>query len=625
MVNPNDFDFGGWATRHNLKCSDKRVIMPNAFAHNDGKKVPLMWGHQHNDVLHVLGHAILENRAEGVYAHCKFNNSEAGLAAKEAVQHGDLEALSIYANQLRQQGDNVIHGEIRELSLVIAGANPGAFIDCVIKHDDSADQEGIIYANDNIPLDILMHASDDDQGDENGEGAKEDPEATDGKTLKEVFDAAMQKLDSNEQNVIYAMISQGMTHSDSEEDPDEDTQTDDENENNNEEENEMSHNVFESGNDTHTGAVLTHADQQAILEIAKSRRVGSLQHAIQEYLEDEDHKHLAHAFVNEAGEDAIETLFPEYQDVKSGAPELLQRDKGWVGAVMKGIHKSPISRIRTRQADARAVELMAKGHKKGDQKTNMGNIKLLSRTTDPWTVYVKDSMHRDDIADITDFNVVEYKRGIMRDLLDEKLAMCAMIGDGLEDGDADKVPAEHIRPIWTDDDLYTIHTTVDIAAAKAELQGSNTGANFGENFIYSEAIVAASLYSREKYKGSGNMMCICDPHLLNVMLLARDLNGRRIYGSKDELCAALNASSIHTAEQFAGKVRTTADGKKMQLLAIFVNLDDYHFGATKGGQVTHFSQFDIDYNQEKYLIEARLSGALVRPYSAIVLEMPVTE
>lgn len=607
----NEFDFGGWATRHGLRCSDKRVIVQGAFAHMDGKKVPLMWGHQHNDVFHVLGHAILENRAEGVYAHCKFNDTESGREAKKAVQHGDIEALSIYANQLRQQGDNVMHGEIREVSLVVAGANPGAFIDCVIKHDDSSDEEAIIYANNNIPLDILMHASDDDQADKNGEGAKEEKKVDNEKTLKEVFDAAMKKLDSDEQDAVYAVI--GIA---SEADDDE-TETD------NKEENEMSHNVFENSNDTHTGAVLTHADQQAILEIARSRRVGSLQHAIQEYCE--SNEHLAHGFVNEAGEDVIETLFPEYQDVKSGAPELLERDYGWVGAVMKGIHKSPISRIRTRQADARAVELMAKGHKKGEQKTNMGNIKLLSRTTDPWTVYVKDSMHRDDITDITDFDVVEYKRGIMRRLLDEKLALCAMIGDGLEDGDADKVPEEHIRPIWTDDELYTIHATVDIAAAKAELQGSNTGANFGDNYIYSEATVTASLYAREKYKGSGNMAFFCDPHLLNVMLLARDLNGRRIYGSKAELCAALNASSIHTAEQFAGKIRTTKDGKKMKLLGIFVNLDDYHFGATKGGQVTHFSQFDIDYNQEKYLIEARLSGALVRPYSAIVLEIPVNE
>ena len=616
MENSNEFDFGGWATRHNLKCSDKRVIMPNAFAHNHGKKVPLMWGHQHHDVLHVLGHAILENRAEGVYAHCKFNNTEAGLAAKEAVQHGDIEALSIYANQLRQQGDNVMHGEIRELSLVIAGANPGAYIDWVIAHDDSTDGEALIYANDHIPLDILMHASDDNQADENGEGAKEDTKVENEKTLEEVFDAAMKKLDSDEQTAVYAVIALA---ADGENDDDNNTDTD------NKEENEMSHNVFESNNDTRTGAVLTHADQVAILEIAKSRRVGSLQHAIQEYLEDENNQHLAHAFVDEEGNDAIETLFPDYQDVKPGAPEVLTRDYGWVGAVMKAIHKSPISRIRTRQADARAVELMAKGHKKGTQKTPMGNIKLLSRTTDPYTVYVKDDMHRDDIVDITDFNVVEYKRSIMRGLLNEKLALCATIGDGLEDGDADKVPEEHIRPIWKDDDLYAIHAVVDIAAAKAELQGTNTAANFGENFIYSEAIIAASLNARVQYKGSGNMMFICDPYLENKMLLARDLNGRRLYATKAELCSALNASSMHTAEQFAGKIRTAADGKKYQLLGIFVNFDDYHFGATKGGQVTHFNQFDIDYNREKYMIEARLSGALVRPYSAIVLEMPVTE
>jgi HK97 family phage prohead protease len=614
MENSNEFDFGGWATRHGLKCSDKRVIMPNAFAHNDGKKVPLMWGHQHHDVLHVLGHAILENRAEGVYAHCKFNNSEAGLAAKEAVQHGDIEALSIYANQLRQQGDNVMHGEIRELSLVIAGANPGAFIDWVIKHDDSTDGEATIYANGGIPLDVLVHASDDSQADENGEGAKEEKKVTNEKTLKEVFDTAMGKLDADEQNAVYAVI--GMA-ADAEADDDDNNETD------NKEENEMSHNVFENGNDTHTGAVLTHADQVAILELARSRRVGSLQHAIQEYCE--SNEHLAHGFVDAEGADAIETLFPEYQDVKPGAPEVLTRDYGWVGAVMKGIHKSPISRIRTRQADARAVELMAKGYKKGTEKTKMGNIKLLSRTTDPYTVFVKDDMHRDDTIDITDFNVVEYKRGIMRGLLDEKLALCAMIGDGLEDGDPDKVPEEHIRPIWTDDDLYAIHETVDIAAAKAELQGTNTSANFGDNYIYSEAIVTASMNARVKYKGSGNMVFICDPYLENKMLLARDLNGRRLYATKAELTAALNASAMHTAEQFAGKVRTTKDGKKMQLLGIFVNLDDYHFGATKGGQVTHFSQFDIDYNKEKYLIEARLSGALVRPYSAIVLEMPVTE
>lgn len=387
----------------------------------------------------------------------------------------------------------------------------------------------------------------------------------------------------------------------------------------------MKHNAFENENNVSTGVVLSHADQKEILKMAQTRRVGTLQHAIQEFVENSEDEALQHAFVNEDGKEAIETLFPDYKDVKPGAPELIERDYGWVSVVMKGVHKSPVSRIRTRQADARAAEITAKGYKKGAEKTKMGNIKLLGRTTDPQTVYVKESMHRDDIIDITEFGVVDYLHGVMRRALDEKLALCFMIGDGLEDGDADKVAEEHIRPIWTDDDLYTIHQVVDIAKMKAELQGTNTSANFGENYIYAEAIVQASLYAREKYKGSGNMNFFCEPHLLNVMKLARDLNGRRVYSTDAELTSALNAKAVHTAEQFAGKIRTAKDGKKYKLLGIFVNLDDYHVGSTKGGEVTSFKQFDIDYNQEKYLIEGRCSGALVRPWSAIVLEEEVTE
>ena len=613
----NEFDFGGWATRHNLKCSDNRVIMPDAFKHMDGKKVPLMWGHQHNDVDHVLGHAILEHRSEGMYARCKFNNTASGQAAKEAVAHGDIEALSIYANRLRQKGLDpieVYHGDIRELSLVVAGANPGAFIECVMKHDDSSDEEGIVYANDHIPLDILCHASDDDQADENGEGAKEEKTVENEKKVLDVFNDAMKKLSEEEQDAVYAMLGEALGHEDSD------------NNDNNEEENEMKHNAFENEQPVQTGFVLSHEDQKEILKLAQTRRVGTLQHAIQEFVENSEDEALQHAFVNEEGAEAIETLFPDYKDVKPGAPELIERDYGWVGVVMKGVHKSPVSRIRTRQADARAAEITAKGYKKGAEKTKMGNIKLLGRTTDPQTVFVKETMHRDDIIDITEFGVVEYLHGIMRRALDEKLALCFMIGDGLEDGDADKVAEEHIRPIWTDDDLYTIHQVVDIAKMKAELQGTNTSANFGENYIYAEAIVQASLYAREKYKGSGNMNFFCEPHLLNVMKLARDLNGRRVYGTDAELTSALNAKAVHTAEQFAGKIRTDSKtGKKYKLLGIFVNLDDYHVGSTKGGEVTTFRQFDIDYNQEKYLIEGRCSGALVRPWSAIVLEEEVTE
>lgn len=379
----------------------------------------------------------------------------------------------------------------------------------------------------------------------------------------------------------------------------------------------MKNNVFDSEVQTQEG-VLTHADQEAIIDLAKGRNVGTLQHAIDLYTE--ENEALAHGF------EAYEPLFPEYKDVKPGAPELLERDYGWVGVVMKGIHKSPISRIRTRQADARAAAITAKGYqKKGDKKTETGKIRLINRTTDPQTVYIKDSMHRDDIIDITDFDVVEYQYGVMRRALEEKLAIAAMIGDGLEDGDPDKISEEHIRPIWTDDDLYTIHADVDFAAARAELQGDETGAHFGENYIYAEAIITAALYARESYKGSGNLMFFCTPHLLNIMLLARDLNGRRIYSSKADLAAALNVSAIHTAEQFEGRTRTTESGAKKKLLGLFVNLNDYHFGSTKGGEITRFQQFDIDFNQEKYLIETRLSGAMVNVYSAIALEEPVTE
>jgi hypothetical protein len=318
-------------------------------------------------------------------------------------------------------------------------------------------------------------------------------------------------------------------------------------------------------------------------------------------------------------------LFPEFKDVKPGAPELLTNDQGWVGVVMQKVHKSPISRIRTRQADARIAELRAKGYEKGKEKSVSGNIRLLNRTTDPQTIYRKDALNRDDIIDITDFDVVSYQYGIMRQNLNEEIALAVMIGDGREEGDADKIEETHVRSIYNDDELYTIHADVDIAAAKAELQGTNTGANFGDNYVYAEAIIRAALYSREKYKGSGTPDFYCTPHLLNVMLLARDMNGRRIYDSKADLAAALNVANIYTAEQFEGKTRKTKKGETKKLLGIFVNLADYQIGSTKGGEITKFNQFDIDFNQEKYLIETRISGALTKVYSAIALEEPVVE
>lgn len=379
----------------------------------------------------------------------------------------------------------------------------------------------------------------------------------------------------------------------------------------------MKTNVFDKETNTKDN-VLTHSDQASIIAMAKTSSVGSLQDAISIYEKEHDSE-LSH------GIDSIETLFPEYQLTKPGAPELITRDQGWVGAVMNKVHKSPISRIRTRQADVRDKSLRALGYVKGKKKKDGPNIKLLTRTTDPQTVYRKDSLHRDDVIDITDFDVVEYQYGVMRMNLNEELAMAIMVGDGREEGDEDKISEDHIRSIWHDDELYTIHADVDLAAAKKELQGTNTGANFGENYIYAEAIVNASLYSREQYKGSGSLDFYCTPHLLNKMLLARDLNGRRIYSSVTDLAAALNVNSIQTAEQFEGLTRTTKTGNKTKkLLGLFVNLDDYHVGSTKGGEITRFNQFDIDFNQEKYLIETRLSGALTRVYSAIALEEDVT-
>ena len=596
------FDFSGWATKANLKCSDGRTIMKDAFKNNDGQTVPLVWNHQHNDPNEILGHALLENRDEGVYAYCSFNDTESAQTAKLLVQHGDINALSIYANQLKQNMNNVIHGNIREVSLVLAGANPGAFIESIISHGEESDEEGIIYTGEKLSL---SHADKEEKKEEKKEDKKmpENTKPESEETVADVFNTLTEK----QKTVVYAMIGQALEEGNSEE--------------NKEDEPDMKHNVFEN-DEVQKDGVLTHSDQSAIIDLAKSNGGGSLKHAIETYIN--NNKSLQHGFVDGENHDAIEQLFPDYKDVKTGAPELVERDQSWVAAVMRGVHKSPISRIRTRFADARSAELRAKGYKtKGTEKTVSGNIKLVNRTTDPQTVYRKDSMHRDDVIDITDFDVVEYQYTVMRHNLEEELATAIMIGDGREEGDADKISEEHIRSIWHDDDLYTIHADVDIAAARAELQGTGTSANFGENYIYAEAIISASLYAREKYKGNGNLDFYCTPHLLNVMLLARDLNGRRIYDSKADLAAALNVKNIYTVEQFEGKTRTTKDSKTKKLLGLFVNLSDYHVGSTKGGEITRFSDFDIDFNQYKYLIETRLSGAMVNLWSAIALEEPV--
>lgn len=613
-----EYDFSGWATRNNVKCSDGRTIMKDAFKHCDGKTVPLVWMHSHNNPLNVLGHALLENRDEGVYAYCSFNDTEQGISAKKQVQHGDIKALSIYANKLKEQNRNVYHGEIRELSLVLAGANPEAFIEEVVCHSDESTgedimEEAIMFFDENI---CLEHADDSDdtkqEGEEetvteeeklehadNAEEEKKVEKSEDEETVADVFETLTEK----QKTVVYALIGQALEDAENEKEPKGGKE-------------EMKHNVFDQ--ETENTNVLTHADEAAIIELAKKPGVGSLKTAMEMYAAENDS--LAHAFDN----DTIEALFPDYKDVKPGAPEVLKNDLGWVSKVIAGVHKSPISRIRTRQIDAKGKALRGKGYKKGEEKTLVGNVKLLSRTTDPQTIYVKDQLNRDDIIDITDFDVVAYQHALLKDGLHEEIATAILFGDQREEGDENKIYEDKVRPIWTDDELYTIHYAVDMEAMRNSLQGSNTVANFSENYIQAEAFVQASLYSREQYKGSGNLDMYVTPHQLNVMMLSRDINGRRIYQSVTDLAAALNVRNIITVEQMEGLTRVDAEGKTKKLLALFVNLNDYHVGATKGGQITNFEDFDIDFNQYKYLMETRMSGALVRVKSAIALEEEVT-
>ena len=615
-----NYDFHGWATKANLKCSDGRTIMKDAFKNNDGQTVPLVWNHQHDDPCNVLGHALLENRDEGVYAYCSFNNTEAGQLGKELVQHGDITHLSIYANRLQQQGGNVLHGEIREVSLVHAGANPGATITSVIAHSDTgepitSEDECIIHTGLEFKLgdeeeekEELSHADEEEKEEKTNKKEEETKKTESQEDDKETIQDVIDTMNEKQYKVMCALIGQIATEGDEEDEDEEDIEH---SEGGNE---TMKKNVFDNTNEVVQEGVLSHSDQEEIIALAKQSGVGSLKHAMEIYA---DENSLQHGFEN------YEQLFPEYELTKKGAPDLLERDQSWISYVMNKIHKAPYSRIRTRQADARIAELRAKGYQnKGDQKTITGKIKLLSRTTDPQTIYIKDDMHRDDIIDITDFDVVGYQWNIMRHVMEEELALAALIGDGREEGDPDKIHETHIRPIWTDDELYTIHADVDIAAAKKELQGTDTGTYFGDNYVYAEAIITAALYAREQYKGSGNLDFFCTPHLLNVMLLARDRDGRRMYNSKSDLSAALNVNNIYTIEQFEGKTRTVAE-KTKKLLGLFVNLADYQFGSTRGGEITKFEDFDMDFNKYKYMLETRLSGALTKVYSAIALEEPV--
>lgn len=622
-------DFSGYATRNDLLCGDGRTIRKDAFAHCDGETVPLFWNHQHDKPTNVLGHALLENREDGVYAYCTFNESEDGQHAKEMVQHGDIKSLSIYANRLKQVGMDVIHGAIREVSLVMAGANPGAFIDFIVAHDDDGEDAFIANYDENIM--IIRHA----EADEGNKEEKSVAESGNEKTVEQVYD----EMTEEQQKVVHVLVGMALKG--------EGTSDDNEsnNENNDNEENakhseggneSMKVNVFDQGM-VREANVISHSDQKEILKMAKKN--GSFQEAFSAWQEENalQHADAAEAVsgfnqvgtINGNGPETtvgIEGLFPEYKDAKP--TELLTSDQGWVSVVMSKVHKSPIARIRTSYVDIRKADelgLRAKGYKKGDPKAPVGNFKLNRRTTDPQTVYVKNVLHRDDILDIEDFDYVQYLYNINKMMLNEELATAIMFGDGRDDGDADKIAHDKIRPIWLDDDLYTLHFDLNTTELTTELQGTDTATYFGKNFVRAESLVNQMLYAREKYKGSGTPDCYIEPHELNVMLLARDRNGHRIYSSKSELAAALNVANIYTVEQMLDKRRTTADGKVKKPLCIIGNLADYSLGSMKGGQITHFTQFDIDFNQEKSLLETRCSGATTKLYSFIVIEEDVTE
>lgn len=611
----NKYDFGGWATRNDLQCTDGRIIRKNAFKQQDGETVSLVWNHQHNSQDNVLGHALLENREEGVYAYCTFNDTESGQTAKKLVQHGDVVSLSIWANQLKQTGKDVIHGTIRELSLVLAGANPGAFIDTVLSHDGIvAEDEAIINYNENI---MLYHA--DDKNDDKGEADKKSEEKADDEkksedeeTLQDVFNTLTEK----QQNVVLAMIGQALG---------ENEEPEDNNTNDSKGGNEtMKHNVFDKDTQNDKN-VLSHAAQGEILALAKSPNVGSLKTAMEIYMEQNNLQHADISGFVQTGDGNVTTLFPEYVEAHPGrTPELITNDMGWVDAIMTKTQKIPHGRVRTSHVDIRNIDaLAAKGHTKGNEKKITGNYTLVRRTTDPQTVYVTSELHRDDVTDIEDFDYVQFQYNIDQISLKETLAVATMLGDSRADSDPEKIFPEHIRPVWTDDELYTIHKDIDFAAMAKELQGTNTTDYFGESFIYAEAMITALRKARKDFRGTGKPDLYITTDMHNTMILARDRNGRRIYETDIELAAALGVANIYEVTQFEDKIRTDSNGNQHKLHAICVNMADYGYGASKGGDVTHFTDFDIKFNQLQSLLETRKSGQLTRIKSAIVIEEAV--
>ena len=562
-----DYDFSGWATKNNLKCSDGRTILKDAFKHDDGVTVPLVWNHQHNDPINILGHALLENRDEGVYAYCKFNETDSGKNAKILVEHGDVSALSIYANQLKQQGGNVIHGAIREVSLVLAGANPGAFIDSVIAHGEESEEEAVIFTGEDI---VLSHANEDKtekkDHEPKEEEKKEEMKEEKQKTVKEVFDT----LTEEQKTVVYAIIGQIMEENQNESKDIEGGKE------------EMKHNVFDNDKENKE-EVLSHSDTEAIFSDA--RRYGSLKDSV-----------LAHGITN------LAYLFPEDTNLNK-VPEFISRDTGWVKNVMSSVHHTPFSRIKSQFADITADDARAKGYTKGNLKKEEV-FSLLKRSTTPTTVYKKQKLDRDDVIDITDFDVVSWIKGEMRMMLDEELARAFLIGDGRLSSSDDKINEQNIRPIYNDADLYTVKAEIDVGASATSEDKA-------------KAFIKSVIKNRKEYKGTGSPTLYTTEDVVADCLLLEDSNGRFIYDSMDKLKNVLRVKDIVTVPVMEG----AKGAKGGDLMAILVNLADYNVGADKGGAVNMFDDFDIDYNAQKYLIETRCSGALIKPYSAIAFEI----
>lgn len=567
------YDFSGWATRCDLRCSDGRTIRKGAFDGCDGT-VPLVWNHLHNDPNNILGHALLENRDEGVYAYCTLNDTEAGKKARKIVSHGDVKSLSIFANQLKQKetatGSDVLHGVIREVSLVLAGANPGALIDNILSHGEELDDEAIIYSGEAGNEISLCHSDEKKMPEEKEE---ENKKMNDEKTVKDVIDS----MTEEQKNVMYALIGQALEVNGTDE-------------NDNKEENEkMKHNVFDNDENNYTGATLSHSEIENIFSDAK--RSGSLRESF-----------IAHA--DSYGIEDIEWLFPDDRKIDN-VPGFIKRDTGWVTEVMNAVHHTPFSRIKSMFADLRDDDARALGYTKGNLKKEEV-ITLLKRSTSPTTIYKKQKLDRDDVVDITDFDVVSWIKGEMRTMLDEEIARAVLIGDGRSSASDDKIHETNIRPIWTDAELYTINKVIDYKTTDTESDKA-------------KAFIKAAIKARKDYKGSGNPVLYTTEDLLADMLLIEDGMGRPLYTDEAALARKMRVTKIVTVPVMDAQTRTV-ESKTRTLAGIIVNLTDYNIGADKGGSINMFEDFDIDYNQMKYLIETRCSGALIKPYSAIAVE-----